>query len=83
MTAYLCPRCKTNRSRFNKLEQKVTSIKMDPESGEVMSIMGEGEMDPFHMEYRGPDYRIQCATCGEIADEETFIQFARSHPRGS
>ncbi len=81
MTAYLCPRCKTNRMRFNKIEQKATSVKLDPESGEVVSVMEEGTADPFHLVYKGPEMRIQCAACGEIGDEETFIQFARSHPR--
>lgn len=83
MTAYLCPRCKTNRMRFNKIEQRATSVKLDPESGEVVSVMEEGAMDPFHLAYKGPEMRIQCAACGEIGDEETFIQFARSHPRSS
>ncbi|MBF0708958.1 MULTISPECIES: DNA alkylation repair protein [Bacillales] len=83
MTAYLCPRCKTNRMRFNKIEQKATSVKLDPQSGEVMSIIEEGKADPFHMVYKGPSIRVQCGACGEIGDEETFIQFARSHPRAN
>lgn len=74
-TPYKCPNCKTNRSRFNIIHQVVQSVKMDPQSGEIIQEYAQGELDPFHRPYSGPDNRVQCAVCGLIEDELTFKKF--------
>lgn len=73
---YLCPNCKTNRSRFNIIEQVVKHVKVDPQSGEIINEYDSSELQPYHLHYNGPQYKIQCASCGLIEDEMTFIKHA-------
>ena len=76
MTApYRCPNCKTNKSRFNLIKQVPQSVKMDPNTGSIIEEFAEEQLSPFHMAYKGPDLRVQCAACGLIEDEKTFIKF--------
>lgn len=74
-TPYRCPNCKTNRSRFNLIQQIPQSVKMDPHSGEIVQQYTQNDLDPFHLPYKGPEVKVQCATCGLVEDERTFIKF--------
>ncbi|MEW4325420.1 DNA alkylation repair protein [Rossellomorea marisflavi] len=76
---YRCPSCKTNRTRFNIIQQLSQSVKLDPASGEVVEQYESDELQPFHLAYNGPDKKIQCAACGLVEDEMTFKKFGESH----
>lgn len=78
-----CPRCKGNRTRFNRIKQIAEPIKLDALSGEVVNQYEDGIInDTFHNTYHGSDYLIQCASCGNIDEEHTFIKTAQVHPPG-
>ncbi|KMY50466.1 DNA alkylation repair protein [Peribacillus loiseleuriae] len=72
---YRCPNCRTNKSRFNLIQQVATSVKKDPQSGDVVQEYSSDNLEPFHLPYRGPEVRVQCAACGLIEDEKTFAAF--------
>lgn len=80
MTApYLCPNCKTNRSRFNIIEQKAKPVKMDPRTGDLLEEYSNEMLNPFHVPYKGPTIKVQCGVCGLIEDERSFIKRAESN----
>lgn len=76
MQPYLCPNCKTNRSRFNLIDQQVKFVKMNPETGEITNEYGREQLDPFHLTYNGPQLKVQCGSCGLVEDEKSFTAFA-------
>ncbi|RLQ95213.1 DNA alkylation repair protein [Falsibacillus albus] len=75
---YRCPNCKTNRTRFNIIQQIPQAVKMDPQTGDVVQQYESNELEPFHLAYNGPENKIQCAACGLVEDERTFIKFGES-----
>ncbi|KGX91108.1 DNA alkylation repair protein [Pontibacillus halophilus JSM 076056 = DSM 19796] len=80
MQAYLCPNCKTNRTRFNLIEQVVKPVKLNPQSGELVEEYEVNETPPMHMKYNGTKLRVQCGACGVVEDEITFVKRAQSTP---
>lgn len=76
--AYRCPNCKTNRSRFNVIEQVPHYVRIDPDTGEwIAEYEDESELVSYHLAYNGPNVRVQCAVCGLLAEEEMFIKRAQ------
>jgi len=78
---YCCPNCKTNRSRFNIIEQSATPIKLDAQTGEIIQEYSNSNVEVFHHLYKGPKIKVQCASCGLIENESTFIKFAEYDQR--
>ncbi|MGM9922946.1 MAG: DNA alkylation repair protein [Bacillus sp. (in: firmicutes)] len=74
-TRYRCPNCKTNKTRFNLIEQVVHPVKKDPHSGEIIQEFDNEQLEPFHLAYNGPSLRVQCAACGLIESEKTFASY--------
>lgn len=74
---YCCPNCKTNKTRFNLIEQIVHPVKKDPHTGDVLQFFNNEALEPFHLRYNGPIMRVQCASCGLIEDEKTFAAYGR------
>ncbi|SHE80847.1 hypothetical protein SAMN05444392_103230 [Seinonella peptonophila] len=74
-SVYCCPACKTNRSRFNLIEQVVHPIRKDPSTGKMIEHVPLS--DPLQFQYQGEPYRVQCGICGLIDDERTFVAFGK------
>ncbi|GAA0336384.1 hypothetical protein GCM10008967_28440 [Bacillus carboniphilus] len=75
---YRCPNCKTNRSRFNIIQQQAESVKLDPQTGEIVQRFTDEDRDAFHMGYKGPEYKVQCGACGLVEDERMFVKFGET-----
>ncbi|MCM3236715.1 DNA alkylation repair protein [Heyndrickxia oleronia] len=72
---YCCPNCKTNRTRFNIIQQIPQAVKMDPKTGDIIEQYGNEASDLFHISFKGPEFRVQCGACGLVEDETTFLKF--------
>ncbi|MGN1401095.1 MAG: DNA alkylation repair protein [Bacillus sp. (in: firmicutes)] len=75
---YCCPNCKTNKTRFNLINQVAQPIKKDAHTGVIVEYLNVNQLQPFHLAYNGPSLRVQCAACGLIEDEKTFASFGSS-----
>jgi len=73
---YHCPNCKTNRTRFNLIEQQPKIVKLDANTGDIVSELSAETIEPFHMQYKGPSYKVQCGVCGLLEDESMFTKYA-------
>lgn len=73
---YHCPNCKTNRTRFNLVKQDPHIVKLHQDTGEIISEHTKDTIEPFHMQYQGPDYMVQCGVCGLLEKEEIFTSYA-------
>ncbi|MFT9847111.1 DNA alkylation repair protein [Aneurinibacillus sp. REN35] len=78
-TPYLCPGCKSNRTRFAILNQIPHYVKMDPHNGEVVQDYEADTLDAFHIPYNGSERRIQCGACGMTENEQAFIAMAQHY----
>ena len=77
MEPMLCPSCKTNRTRFNILEQQVKPVKLNPQTGQVEEEYTNETMNAFHMTYQGPTYRVQCAVCGLVENRNNLLNLRK------
>ncbi len=75
---YLCSNCKTNRTRFNLIQQVALPVKLNSKSGDIIEEYNHSDPGPFHLLYRGPERKVQCAACGLIEDEHMFIKRAET-----
>ncbi len=74
MNPYACPNCH-NKMRFHICEQNPVSVKLDPQSGEVMANIDQG--DPMAHPYKGESRLVECAICGQSGTETLFIKTAQ------
>lgn len=74
MEPYACPNCR-NKMRFHVLDQNPVSVKMNPQTGEVMGYLDES--DVMAQPYRGETRRVQCALCGQEGQETLFVKTAQ------
>jgi len=74
MDPYACPNCR-NKMRFHILEQQPMSVKMNPQTGEILSYIEAS--DPMAHPYRGETRRVQCAICGLDGGEAVFVKAAQ------
>jgi hypothetical protein len=83
MQPFLCPQCKTNRTRFNLIEQHAFPVKLDALTGELeKDYRHEPFADPLHATYHGVNCLIQCGTCSYIGEEITYVKAAQLIPAG-
>ncbi|UOF91367.1 DNA alkylation repair protein [Fodinisporobacter ferrooxydans] len=73
MQPYACPSCR-NKSRFYIMEQSPVSVKLHPQTGELVEYISAG--DPLQQPYRGEMRRIQCAVCGVTDGAHVFAKTA-------
>lgn len=53
------------------------SVKLHPQTGEIVQQYTNETLEPFHLTYNGPSVKVQCGSCGLIEDEQRFIKLAQ------
>jgi hypothetical protein len=71
---YACPNCR-NKMRFHVMDLQPVSVKLHPQTGEVMDYIEAG--DPMSQPYKGELRRVQCAICGMTEAETLFVKTAK------
>ncbi|WP_134683118.1 hypothetical protein [Brevibacillus migulae] len=74
---YLCPTCKSNRMRFTIIEQTPHYVRLNPQTGEVVTEVAQEQLDAFHQPYKGDSFLVQCGICGTTESEERFVKMAQ------
>ncbi|HEU4964826.1 MAG TPA: DNA alkylation repair protein [Bacilli bacterium] len=74
MQPYACPNCR-NKMRFHVLDQNPVSVKLNPQTGEVLGHLDAS--DVMAQPYRGEVRRVQCAICGMNESESLFVKTAQ------
>ncbi|MET3289851.1 hypothetical protein EDM56_29685 [Brevibacillus fluminis] len=74
---YMCPTCKSNRMRFTIIQQQPQYVRLHPQTGEVVNMLSQEELDTFHQPYRGDQFLVQCGVCGTTESEERFVKMAQ------
>lgn len=63
--------------RFTIIEQTPRYVRLDPQTGQIVSMFEAEQLDAFHQPYRGDAYLIQCGICGTTESEERFVKMAQ------
>ncbi|MBL0386509.1 hypothetical protein JJB07_07595 [Tumebacillus sp. ITR2] len=74
MEPYACPSCR-NKMRFHILDQQPVSVKLHPQTGELVGYIDESDM--MAQPYRGEHRLVQCALCGLNGGEPLFVKAAQ------
>jgi hypothetical protein len=70
---YACPNCK-NKMRFHILDQVPMSVKLNPQTGEIIDNLLN---DLMAQPYKGEARNVQCALCGLNGGESLFVKAAQ------
>lgn len=70
--AYLCPICRTNRTRFALVFHFSQEVHLDPRTGEVVYEAPELEIE--QRADGGPAVDVRCLKCNYTASETTFLR---------
>lgn len=74
MNPYACPSCR-NKMRFHILEQQPVSVKLHPQTGEMIGYLDATDM--MAQPYKGEARLVQCALCGLNGGEALFVKAAQ------
>jgi len=74
MEPYACPNCR-NKMRFHIVDQNPVSVKMDPQTGEIIQYIDSSDL--MTNPYKGEARKVQCAVCGMDGGELMFVKAAQ------
>lgn len=70
---YLCPICRSNRTRFDMVLRLARAVVKDAETGEITY---ESNVMELLDQPRGPEREVHCHRCGYTGAESLFVQAA-------